>query len=111
MDDLPVARSAQGFARKIDADLAAKRFMDRVYEYEQIAPGPVEPFVYSRSEWEQMWRDLHLTYLEAADYGLPLFDRGAWARLREEFARYLAAGVVERRHGGWQRYPERAAAG
>ncbi|WP_132119179.1 hypothetical protein [Actinocrispum wychmicini] len=32
MDDLPVARSAQGFARKIDADLAAKRFMDRVRE-------------------------------------------------------------------------------
>ena len=88
-----------------------KRFLDRVYEYERIAPGPIEPFVYSRSEWEQMWRDLHLTYLEAADYGLPLFDRGAWARLREEFTRYLAAGVVERRHGGWQRYPERAAAG
>ena len=88
-----------------------QRFLDRVYEFEQIAPGPIEPFVYCRSEWEQMWRDLHLTLLEAADYGLPLFDHGAWARLREEFARYLAAGVVERRHGGWQRYPERAAAG
>ena len=86
-----------------------KRFMDRVYDYEQIAPGPIEPFVYSRSEWERMWRDLHLTYLEAADHGISLFDRGAWARIREEFARYLAAGVVERRKGGWQRYPERAA--
>lgn len=85
------------------------RFLDRVFLYEQIAPGPIEPFVYSRSEWEKMWRDLHLTYLEAADHGIPHFDRGAWARVREEFARYLSSGVVERRPGGWQRYPERLA--
>ncbi len=84
-----------------------KRFLDRVYEYEQIAPGPIEPFVYSRSEWERMWQDLHLTFLEAADYGIPLFDRGAWSRIRDASHRYLAAGVVERRPGGWQRYPER----
>lgn len=87
-----------------------KRFLDRVFEYERIAPGPIEPFVYSRGEWQQMWRDLHLTYLEAADYGVPLFDRGAWASLRHEFNRLLATGVVERRPGGWQRYSERAAA-
>lgn len=30
--DVPVARSAQGFARKIDANLAAKRFMSRLPE-------------------------------------------------------------------------------
>jgi hypothetical protein len=30
--DVPVVRSAQGFARKIDADLAAKRFMRRITE-------------------------------------------------------------------------------
>jgi predicted nucleotidyltransferase len=83
------------------------RFLDRIYEYEQIAPGPIEPFVYSRSEWERMWQGLHLTFLEAADYGISLFDRGSWARIREEFSRHLKAGVVERRPGGWQRYPER----
>lgn len=87
-----------------------KRFLDRVYDYERVAPGPVEPFVYSRSEWEQMWRNLHMTFLEAADYGIPLFDRGAWARIRWEFEQYLAAAVVERRPGGWQRYPKRLAA-
>jgi hypothetical protein len=86
-----------------------KRFLDRVYQYEQIAPGPIEPFVYSRSEWESMWQAMHMTFLEAADYGIPLFDRGAWARIREEFGRYLSSGVVERRPGGWQRYPERLA--
>jgi|ERR1043165_9251818 hypothetical protein len=32
VSDLPVARSAQGFARKIDADLAAKRFVRRIAE-------------------------------------------------------------------------------
>jgi predicted nucleotidyltransferase len=84
-----------------------KRFLDRIYDYECLAPGSVEPFVYSRSEWEKMWRDLHMTFLEAADYGVPLFDRGSWARIREQFATYLAAGVIERRPGGWQRYPER----
>jgi predicted nucleotidyltransferase len=87
-----------------------QRFLDRVFQYEQIAPGPIEPFVYSRSEWEKMWRDLHMTYLEAADYGIPLFDRGSWASVQAEFARYLSSGVVERRPGGWQRYPERIAA-
>lgn len=30
--DEPVARSAQGFARKTDADMAAKRFVERVRE-------------------------------------------------------------------------------
>jgi hypothetical protein len=32
VSDVAMARSAQGFARKIDADLAAKRFMRRVTE-------------------------------------------------------------------------------
>jgi hypothetical protein len=57
-----------------------------------------------------MWRELHLTFLEAANHGIPLFDRGAWDCLRAEFAHHLAAGVVERRPGGWQRYPERLVA-
>jgi predicted nucleotidyltransferase len=87
----------------------AKRFLDRIYEFSQIAPGPIEPFVYSRSEWEKMWQDLHLTFLEAADHGIPLFDRGEWARIRREFEQCLATGVVERRAGWWQRYPERRA--
>ena len=86
-----------------------KRFMDRIYDYERVAPGPIEPFVYSQSEWAQMWQGLHMTFLEAADYGIPLFDRGVWARIRKEFAAHLEAGVVERRPGGWQRYPERMA--
>jgi hypothetical protein len=86
-----------------------QRFLDRVFQYEQIARGPIEPFVYSRSEWEKMWQGLHLTFLEAADHGIPLYDRGTWARIRDEFARYLSSGVVERRQGGWQRYPERLA--
>jgi predicted nucleotidyltransferase len=88
-----------------------KRFLDRIYEFEQIAPGAVEPFPYSRREWEQMWRAFHLTFLEAADYGIALFDRGEWARIRREFEQYLRDGVVERRPGGWQRYPERLPAG
>lgn len=32
VSEVAMARSAQGFARKIDADLAAKRFMHRVTE-------------------------------------------------------------------------------
>lgn len=87
-----------------------KRFLDRIYDYQQIAPGPIEPFVYARSEWEQMWRDLHLTLLEAADHGIALFDRGDWSRLRGEFEQLLAVGAVERRPGGWRRCPERPAA-
>jgi predicted nucleotidyltransferase len=84
-----------------------KRFLDRISEYDRIAPGPIEPFVYSEHEWQSMWQDFHLTFLEAADYGIPLFDRGAWAQIRGDFARYLRTAVIERRPGGWQRYPER----
>jgi hypothetical protein len=83
------------------------RFLDRLFLFEQIAPGPIEPFVYSRHEWEQMWQGMHLTFLEAADHGVPLYDHGAWSGIREQFARYLETGVVERRPGGWQLYPER----
>ena len=88
-----------------------KRFLDRVFDYEQILPGRVEPFVYSRSEWQQMWQGLHYTFLEAADHGIPLFDRGAWAGIRAQFSHHLAAGVIEPRHPGWQRHPERLPAG
>ena len=84
-----------------------KRFLDRIYEYERIAPGPIEPFPYGYGEWTRMWRDLHLTFLEAADHGVPLFDRGAWAQIQKEFGQHLAVGAVERRPGGWQRFPDR----
>jgi predicted nucleotidyltransferase len=87
-----------------------KRFLDRIYEYERIAAGPVEPFVYSKHEWQAMWQGFHLTLLEAADYGICLFDRGAWAQIRREFAHHLQTAIIERRPGGWQRYPERQVA-
>ena len=83
------------------------KLLDRIFEYQQIAPTLIEPFVYSRAEWTQMWHDLHLTFLEAADHGIPLFDHGGWSGIREQFARLLAAGAVERRPGGWQLHPSR----
>jgi predicted nucleotidyltransferase len=83
------------------------RFIDRLREFDQYDPGPVESFVYSRAEWEKMWRQLHLTLLECADYGMPLFDRGGWAAIQAEFARYVRDGVVEKLEGGWRKFPER----
>jgi predicted nucleotidyltransferase len=80
-----------------------KRLLDRIYEFERIAPAPIEPFVYSRSEWMKMWGDLHLTFLEAADYGVVLFDRGGWGKVCEEFERRLRTGSIERHLGGWRR--------
>jgi predicted nucleotidyltransferase len=84
-----------------------KRFIDRLREFDEFDPGPVESFVYSRSEWEQMWRQLHLTLLECADYGIPLFDRGGWAKIQAEFAGYVRDQVVEKLRGGWRKFPER----
>lgn len=79
-----------------------KRFIDRLGEFQRLLHTDVDVFPYSRSEWQKMFRDLHLLMLEALDSGIVLVDDGSFAQMRTQFEGWLREGVVQRRGRGWK---------
>jgi len=79
-----------------------KRLIDRIYELSLLAEGNIEVFPYHRAGWQRMFAELHPLLLEVLEYGVVLFDRGAFAAMREEFRRWRAEGVVTPSGFGWQ---------
>lgn len=79
-----------------------KRLTDRIYEFSLLVEGNIEVFPYHRGGWQRMFAEFHPLLLEALEYGVVLFDRGAFAAMREEFRRWRAEGVVTPSGFGWQ---------
>jgi len=79
-----------------------KCLIDRIYEFSLLSSGEVEPFPYSRSEWKRMFDGLHVLLLEALEDGIILFDRGAFAEMKEVFLKWRGAGVVIPTGSGWK---------
>lgn len=79
-----------------------KRLVDRIGEFEALAPGRVEVFPYSLAEWQRMFAEYHPLLLDALEHGVALWDRGEFARMRETFRQWLASGRVRRWMSGWQ---------
>lgn len=79
-----------------------KRLPDRIYEFSLLAQGPIEPFVYSKSEIERMKKGFHFTLLEALADGIVLYDDRTFGRMREEFKGWLERGLLVRTKGGWR---------
>lgn len=79
-----------------------KRLLDRMAELSDLVEGSIEVFPYSRSEWQRMFEELHLLMLEVLEYGLVLFDRGAFAEMRKEFQRWREDGTVVPSGCGWR---------
>ena len=82
-----------------------KRFIDRLGEFSP-REGNIEVFPYSRSEWRRMFEGFHPLLLEALEYGLVLWDRGAFAEMRERFRRWREEGRVAPWRCGWRISPE-----
>lgn len=78
------------------------RFVDRLLVFAPWIEGNIDLFPYSRSEWERMFAARHPLLLEALDHGVVLWDRGAFARMREIFQGWKARGEVERLPSGWR---------
>jgi predicted nucleotidyltransferase len=75
------------------------RFIDRL---EDFSAGRIEVFPYSRSEWQSMFEGFHLLFLEALEYGVVLWDRGAFAKMQERFRRWREEGRISPWRCGWK---------
>jgi len=84
-----------------------KRFIDRLYDYSLMSRGPIEVFVYSKSDIKLMFETFHLTLLEALNDGIVIYDRGGWANMQEQFALMLEQRVIESVEYGWRIFEER----
>jgi len=54
---------------------------------------PIEPLGYSEAEFERMLARLHVTALEALEFGIPLYGESYFVRLKEQFERLKAQGL------------------
>lgn len=79
-----------------------KRFIDRLYDYSLLTSAPIDIFAYSQSELDLMFKDFHLALLESLNHGVVLFDRGRWAKMREQFEEWKTSGVIEQMPLGWR---------
>ena len=79
-----------------------QRLIDRMGEFATLVDGNVEMFPYSRAEWQRMFKHDHLLMLEALEHGIVLWDRGGFARMREQFGRWRASGRVRPWRAGWK---------
>ncbi len=77
-----------------------KRFIDRMLDFLPVE-GAIEVFPYSRSEWERMFRTWHPLLLEALEYGVVLWDRGDFQRMRERFRVWRQQGWLKPVENGW----------
>jgi predicted nucleotidyltransferase len=78
-----------------------KRLIDRIAELSPME-GNIEVFPYSRSEWERMFEETHPLLLETLEDGIALWDRGAFAKMRQVFRQWRAEGRVQPWRSGWK---------
>jgi predicted nucleotidyltransferase len=78
-----------------------KRFIDRLEDF-STREGRIEVFPYGRSEWQRMFEGFHPLLLEALEYGVVLWDRGAFAPMQECFRRWRQEGRVSPWRYGWK---------
>lgn len=78
----------------IGGDLA-QNFFTRTIELNRLRDGktPLEVIGYTLDEWEQMIDNLHLTVLEALQWGIPLRGEALFAQWRARFAHWQSQGL------------------
>lgn len=79
-----------------------KRLIDRMYEFSLLVEGNLEVFPYGRSEWQRMFEEFHPLLLEAFEYGVALWDRGAFGEMRGKFSHWRQTGLVAPWKSGWK---------
>ena len=79
-----------------------RRLIDRISEFDAFVEGEIDVFPYSRSEWRWMFKEYHPLLLEALEYGLILWDRGAFGEMLKLFRRRRSEGVVSPWKSGWK---------
>jgi len=55
--------------------------------------GPIEAIGYTRTEWDTMMKEKHVTVLEALNDGIPLHGEDLFAQWRSEFEHWQTLGL------------------
>jgi hypothetical protein len=79
-----------------------KRLLDRMAEFTLPVGIAIDVFPYSRSEWQRMFQEYHPLFLETLEYGMVLWDRGAFAEMRAIFHQWRQHGQVRPWRLGWK---------
>jgi predicted nucleotidyltransferase len=79
-----------------------KRLLDRMAEFAPSVRLAIDVFPYSRAEWQRMFQDYHPLLLEALEYGVVLWDKGAFAKMRAIFRQWRQRGEVRPWRSGWK---------
>lgn len=79
-----------------------KRLIDRMAEFSPPVDTDIEVFPYDRGEWQRMFREYHPLLLEALEYGVVLWDRGAFADMRGTFRQWRESDRVQPWRSGWK---------
>ena len=80
----------------------ADAFLDRLGQLIDLnaTHARIEALGYTQAEFEQMLAECHLTALEAMEFGMALYGKRYFARLRRIFANMKARGL-RRTHTSW----------
>ncbi len=78
------------------------RLTDRIGAYQDLQTGKVQVLPYPVPELRRMLDDRNGLVLNALADGIPLYDRGEWRRLHEEFLGQVQRGALVRFPGGWE---------
>ncbi|NOX61238.1 MAG: nucleotidyltransferase domain-containing protein [Chloroflexi bacterium] len=89
-----------------------KNFFQRLYLLNRLRTGdaPIEAVAYSMAEWEQMMKNLHLTVLEALEWGVPLYGEPLFATWKAQFENWKRQGLKRNKHSwaapaSWRQTP------
>ena len=84
-----------------------EKFFKRLYVLNRLRSGgaPIEVIGYSRQEWERMMDALHLTALEALEWGAPLYGEALFKQWRNQLDDLKRRGL-KRGEGSWSAPPE-----
>jgi len=82
-------------------------FFKRLYLLNRLREGetPIEAVGYSRNEWEKMMDNLHLTTLEALEWGVPLYGETWFQKWRRQLNALKQQGL-KRGERSWSAPPE-----
>jgi predicted nucleotidyltransferase len=78
-----------------------RRLIERIIDFTSPDKN-IEVFPYSKEEWERMFNEFHPLFLDVLEYGVVLWDRGSFKRLKDIFCRLRKSNKLLPFGCGWK---------
>jgi citrate lyase synthetase len=62
----------------------------------------IEVFPYSKPQWQRMFNEFHPLLLDVLEYGIVLWDRGSFKKLKDNFCKLRKNNKLIRFGFGWK---------